>query len=73
MVPPPRQPELVPAVLAARRGGVRQPGHAARLLAHLHLGRAAAVAAAAGGAGGGGAVGRWWGVLQCSINILYFN
>lgn len=43
---PAREPEVVPAVLAARRRTVRQPDHAARLLAHLHLGGAAAAAPA---------------------------
>lgn len=65
MMPSPRQPELVSAVLAPRRCRVRQPRHAARLLAHLHLWGAAAVAVtAASRAGGGGAVGRWWDVLR---------
>lgn len=41
-----REPEMVAAVLAARRGGVGQPHDAARLLAHLHLAGAAAAAAA---------------------------
>lgn len=42
-----REPEVVPAVLAARRGGVGQPHDAARLLAHFHLAAAAAAARAA--------------------------
>lgn len=50
MVPPPGQPEVVAAVLAARRRTVRQPHGPARLLAHLHVGAGAAAA----GAGGGG-------------------
>lgn len=48
VVPPPCEPEVAAAVLAARSCAVGQPQHAARLLAHLHVGRAAA--AAAGGA-----------------------
>lgn len=47
VVPAPGEPEVVPTVLAARRGAVGQPDHAARLLAHLYLGRAATATATA--------------------------